>query len=342
MDYLDNIDYEFLLDFMIENYDGIGFDYEDVVYKPVQKKNMLDRGYQEFDDRILSNMAYLNNKKNTIKYNEQDDSHRTFRFIKLNLPDEKQDFKYRLYLCPQEQRLHELVNEIMTRGHEKDLPLYLKYSRENRYDKLIFYISTDEQYKTIISLLEEIKKAKPYLFEYMSKGPSFLFPSRFEGAYLTANKFPANYNGKKFSSYNKAFTNMLETIYNKMLYFYGVQNLKDVENIDMDVFKSKVKNAVMEYGFCYTQDKDGNMKRLVNDNYPGVDQPLRFILTKIDDYLVFGKLIGNSKYEFKVTKYEKGKYKYHPEYTFEEDYNNITHVLYNRQLFNNYIETNKK
>ena len=145
--------------------------YKDVVLnaKPNSPKDVeqFERKNDEFVDEL--------NKYNIPTWLQENDSGKksNFRHIKLGNANE---YKYRIYLCPQLKNLHSIIKMLLSRNRYNNI--HLKYSTDmRRTDRLIMYLQEQKDVEKQEEILKQMRIEKPELFENMERALSWIHES---------------------------------------------------------------------------------------------------------------------------------------------------------------------
>lgn len=304
------INYDEILDAII-NDDSY---YEDVYAKTgVVRNNLLDYPiYQELDNVISSILYQVNEKyksatteeeKNrfycTCWEQDEESEKYTFRHISLlrNFEDENTTNKIRIYLSPTDENLYPLIQEIIKYSLVNKVPIYFKYSRENRLDKLLFYVDTKENYSKIIEMLKEIKNQIPNLFSNMGNCIYWMGKTDIDGVYYAPELNAINFNGQKFKSYGMMMSKIFSDI-SQLLYF-SISEFDDPSNkpllkYDRNILLSLVKKYLDYYLTKYKIFDDDSLE---NDKIITFDDYI--LLDRNEKKLIVGQRLNDDYiYEF--------------------------------------------
>lgn len=276
-DALLKIDYESLLDAVIYN-----FSYDELVESKIKRPNLLDiPEYNDKDKRISDILNKLISRGEEVKVWEQDERKDTFKHIAINRefhPIGGQN-KFRLYLSPEDNDLYYIIFELIKRTTEQGRDIYLKYSRENRIDKILMYLKNKTDVDEKIKLLEEIKKDYPTLFQNMEKSIGWISKTSFEGVYITTEKLVKRCNGTDYDSYTILFSSMINEMRMLLLYNLGDINMpqEQLEKYDRkmlyNIFGKICIKVLGKYGvLLYNEGEKLNV--FTNEKFPGVEMPL--------------------------------------------------------------------
>lgn len=252
---------------------------------------------------------------------EQDKKENTFRHIAVNRVFSGKNH-LRLYLCPEDTYLYPIVNELLKRSLHGNIPVYLKYSRENRYDKLVIYSNDQYNLLEITNLLGEIKKDNPNWFNNMKKSPVWLSESKFKGAYIAPEKITKRDYNMEYKTYTIAIQAMMANIKNELLFYFKVNNMNDLKNMNkqevFNIFCYFFKREIGKMGLYLFYGENGKLNVYTNSLFPGfgksVDEDISLTVSgieigkRIDEHnkryykIPFGKTIQSSLEEYK--KYE--------------------------------------
>lgn len=304
------INYDGILDAIINN----ELSYEDVYDNTgIVRKNLLEYpDYKEWDNVISSILYQIHEKyknaqteeeKKKFYYNhwEQDgeSGKYTFRHISLlrSFRDENTSNTMRIYLSPSDQNLYPLIKEIMKYSIVNKVPVYFKYSRENRLDKLLFYVDNKENYLKIIQMLKEIKNQSPNLFFNMSNCIYWMGKTDIDGVYFAPELNAINFNGQKFQSYGKmmakVFFDISQLLYFSVGEFAKPSNkplLKYDRNILLNVVKKSLDYYLMKYKIFDEESLESD-KTIFFDDY--------ILLDRTKKQLIVGQRLNDEYlYEF--------------------------------------------
>ena len=201
------LDYEFLADAY-----GELVDYD-------RNKIIIDNPYyKKLDESTKKNvMYYAKGNKNALW--EQSPQNDSFLHVHLNLTPEDYSI-FRLYMCPRDEYLYPLVNELIVRYGVSGEPINFKYSRRDRLDKIVMYPRDAKDTLSKIKVLGEIKKAHPEYFKDMRQAIHWLFETDVEGVYLAPERQILNSNGEEYSTYSNAFTRILMNVQTELLFHF--------------------------------------------------------------------------------------------------------------------------
>lgn len=274
---LSKLDYKSLLDAVIYDYD-----YEELVKLNSQAPNLLEiPEFYKKDIKITEILNKLISLGKKIKVWEQNETGNTFKHIAINRdfhPDDGQN-KFRLYISPENGSLYYIVYELIKRTVTQGGDIYLKYSREDRVDKILIYLKNKSDLFDKIRLLKDIKESYPILFQNMQKSIGWISESPFDGAYIAPENLVKRCNGAEFDSYTLLFSTMLKEMKMLLLYSLGDVNMpiEQLENYDRDtinnIFKKICIKVLGKYGVLLYQEGD-NLRVFTSDEFPGVGMPL--------------------------------------------------------------------
>ena len=174
----------------------------------------------------------------------------------------------------------DIVVELTRRSVEEGRPTYFKYSRGPTIDKLVFYITSEEDLKDKLELIEECKRSCPQEFEDMKRCPYWISETPIEGVYVAPEDIIATFSNAPFLSYGLLMDLALKEI--KTLLYY---ELREQRNTDSEPLLAYDRNYLMQqfiplcqrtfgkYGsLIYYQD--GNIHLHKNKHFPGVGEAL--------------------------------------------------------------------
>lgn len=245
--------------------------YEEIVI--TGNKNLLDEPIYKKSDDVIKNYFLNATSKGIIgRLVEQDKTGRTFRHIFLNKTDDDV-IHYRLYLCPKDEYLYYLVNQILSRCAKSGEPIHLKYSRENRYDKILLFIKNQDELKRKIRLLAKIKQDYPILFTDMQKSTAWLSESPIKGVYLAPEKMVKRDVNVEYRSYTLAYVHLLNNVRNELLFYYRTTNIEDLKRIQhselLNMFIYFFKRELGKMGLLLFFDENMQLNTYINDLFPG-------------------------------------------------------------------------
>lgn len=280
-------------------------EYEDLVSLGNGNINLLNNPvYQKYDEKLKDNFDEVIATGIKVDFWEQTKSSDSFRHMAINRKFNEEN-KLRLYLCPKDEFLYFIVNELLKRCSKTGEPIYLKYSRENRYDKIVMFLKNSEDLYSKLSLLEKIKSENPIWFSDMKKADTWLSESSFKGAFITPEKITKRDINSEYASYTMAVIALMSNVKKELMFHFKVLDSKMLKNVQHDeLMKVFCYYFLRELGkmglFIYFDDKN-KLEIYTNSLFPGfgesVDEDIR--ITK--DGLEVGKRIDekNKKY-FKI------------------------------------------
>ena len=298
--HLKNIDYESLLNIILEEKD-----YEDLVMIGNHKTNLLDDPIYRKSDEILKR-NFDNAIANGIKgeFWEQDKKANTFRHLAINRTFNEGN-KLRLYLCPKDESLYFIVNDLLKRCSKTGESIYLKYSRENRYDKIVIFLKNPKDLSSKLRILEEIKNENPTWFLDMKKADTWISESSFKGAFIAPEKITKKDINFEYKSYTIAFRSLMGNVRNEIMFYFKILDFNELKKIPhselMKVFQYFFLRELGKMGLLIYFDQQNQLVAYTNLLFPGfgksVDEDIR--LTKYG--LEIGKRIDqNNKEYFKI------------------------------------------
>jgi len=293
MDVIDkNVDFSYLLNLIMDD-----FEYEDLVLMGAPKNLLDDPVYKQSDDILKQNFDNALKGGMVGSFWEQSKNNNTFRHIAVNRVFDGKNH-LRLYLSPKDEYLYLIVNEMLKRSFRNNIPIYLKYSRENRYDKIVVFIHNKTDLALITKLLEEIKNDHPEWFDNMKKSPIWLSESKFKGAYITPEKCTKKDINNDFSSYTKAFETMMNNVRSEVLFCFRINDRKKLKNINrnelLKVFSYYFKREIGKMGLFFYYDENNNLVAYTNSLFPGFGKSVDEAIRLTDEGLEIGKRIDAS------------------------------------------------
>lgn len=295
--YLNKLDLNSLFNLVISE-----ADYDEMVTIDNSRGNLLDDPlYKQNDDILKSN--YEKAKANGMigEFSEQSNKGNTFRHIAVNRKFNGGNH-LRLYLCPEDHNLYQIVNELLKRSLHKNIPIYLKYSRENRYDKLLIFLKNPQELLTITNLLEEIKSDNPSWFTNMKKSATWLSESKFKDAYIAPEKITKRDYNVEYPSYTKAVQAMLINIKNELFFEFQVNSMEELKkNSKQDVFNAfccYFEREIGKMGLYLFYNENDELLVYVNSLFPGFGKSTDEDILLTKNGLEIGKRIdiSNKRY----------------------------------------------
>lgn len=304
---LDKINYKEIFDCIIND----AIYYEDLVQGDSQYRNLLENEfYKQCDEAILRNFNKAVSEGVRGRLSEQSPNKDAFRHIFLNHTKQIEKIRYRLYLTPKDEVLFHLVNEICAQSIKNELPIYIKYNRKNRKDKLLFYLQDEEDYLKVVKMLFEIKTKHPEYFTNMGHMASLVSESEFPGAYLTFEKHLIGVNDREFNSYNTLFCSILNEIEDLMKFSCksSKEDKKKFKELDQEylfneIFKPICLRTLLKYGVILYYDN--GLQHIVNELTPELCKPLNEYIGTNNDGLVIGLRQKNNLFRFFYIPYGK-------------------------------------
>lgn len=277
-------------------------DYDEIVTIDNSRGNLFDNPmYKQNDDILKSNYEKAKASGMIGEFWEQSDKGNTFRHIAVNRTFADGNH-LRLYLCPEDHNLYQIVNELLKKSMHKNIPIYLKYSRENRYDKIVVYLKNPQELLIITNLLEEIKSDNPSWFTNMKKSATWLSESKFKDAYIAPEKITKRDYNVEYPSYTKVVQAMLINIRNELFFTFQVNNIEELKKNSkqevFNVFYYYLKREIGKMGLYLFYNETGELLAYTNSLFPGFGKSTDedIILTK--NGLEIGKRIdiSNKRY----------------------------------------------
>lgn len=309
-DLLNSIDYNSLLDIVIENQG-----YEDVLSMPGEELLLADEKRKEMDDKLSDKLVRLENSGENITTLEQD-KHGSFKHIAINRTMSGGGNTIRLYLCPEQDNLLPIVVEIVRRSVEQHKETYFKYCRLSTKDKIVFYVTDPDDLKDKLRLLESIKSDEPQLFDNMGRCDYWLSPSPIQGVYMAPENAVRSYNNRDFPSYGLLMDTVLNEIKTLLYCELGEREdplKKPLRKYDrsylMQLFIPLCHRTFGKYGVIMYFE-NGVLKLFKNQFFPGVNKPINefFNISRDRTTLEFAQAEedGNFRvYEIPITDDEK-------------------------------------
>ncbi len=268
------IDYEALLDIVINN-----LDYDDL--QTVQGEGELTTipGAKDMEERLLAKIERLKQQGVDITTYDQ---YGAFNHISINrdfhVPN--QPNQLRLYLSPKQEHLVNIAVELIRRSVEEGRSTYFKYSRKPTIDKIVFYITSEEDLKDKLELIEECRRSYPQIFEGMKRCPYWINETPIEGVYVAPENIIVRFTGDPFFSYGLLMETALEEI--KTLLYYELREQRNPNtkpllgynrNYLMQLFIPLCRRTFGKYG-CLIYYQDGDIHLHKNKHFPGVGEEL--------------------------------------------------------------------
>ena len=224
-----------------------------------------------------------------------------------------------------------IIDELIKKCANGKEEIYLKYSRENRYDKVVLFLRNSNDLNSKIELLEEIKKEHPAWFEHMNKAPHWISESHLKGVYIAPEKCVKRDINSDFNSYTYAFMHLMNNVRNEMLFTYGTKDFevlksKPVDEL-FDSFKRCFNRELCKMGLYNFYDKNGQLVSCVSSLFPGYGKSVDEDIRSVDDGLEIGKRIDD-----KNKKYYKIPFG-SPIPSKLEDYNNFKYFVMDDQTY---------
>ena len=291
-----HVDYEGLLKVILDN-DFLPDAYYDLVaYHPTQV--ILDNPYyKKLDEATKQNAMHYSKNQETLW--EQSPSNNSFLHIRLN---KKPDYYsiFRLYMCPRDEYLYQLVNELIVRFGITGESSVFKYSRRDRLDKLVIY-PNDKDIFSKLNVLKEIKKAHPEYFTGMKKAMHWLYETDVDGVYLAPEKLILKANGDEYGTYSEAFIDLMSYVKTELLFHFCKKNEKELKQVPYDqlltMFKWYFKRELGKYGLLYGI-KDDKFTQYTNELYPGFRKSVNEYMHLNDEGMLLSKRVENARRKF--------------------------------------------
>lgn len=304
---LKNLDLVSVFNAVIKNYD-----YDDIVQSNTKRDNLMKYPkYKKYDDFILKNFNNVISSGYKGMLWEQSESNDSFRHVALNREFDSENIKLRLYLSPTDENLYLIINEVLKKCCIKKIPIYLKYNRENRKDKILFYLNNKSELDQIIEVLHEIKKDSPALFKNLDKMVSLICESSFDGAYITTEQLINRPNGTSYESYNILFSSVLHEIRKLMMFELQIpvysQNCFDSfdSNLLNNIFIKNCIYVFKKYGLLIFFNEDNKFDILTNKKFSGIYQSLNETITLVEGGLEIGVRLENQIFRYYFIPYGK-------------------------------------
>ena len=294
-----NIDFDYLLDASIN-----GISYDNSSDSP--RGNLLDYPWAKaLDKKINLFVRTLKSKGVNIYQNENNETLcNECKSIAINRKISKGKNKYKISLSPDDKNLYLLIAEIIKRSVKNNDSLYLRYTRENVFEKMSLFVKDDKDLSDKLSMLSDINKEVPFLFNNANHNPMLVSSSFLDGVYIIPEKPVKRQNNKYFISYDTLMSSILNEMKSLLYFRLGKTFDEDIfESYDrqtvLDMFKPICVDVLSRYGMLIYTDKN-NVKRVSSASYPGEGEPLnhRFYLNNSSGMLEYGTRVNHDVFRF--------------------------------------------
>lgn len=294
-----NIDFDYLLDASIN---GISYDNS----TNSTRGNLLDYPWAKALDRKINLFIRALKSKGVNIYQSENNEAlcNEFKSIAIDRKISKGKNKYKISLSPDDKNLYLLIAEIIKRSVKNNDSLYLRYTRENVFEKMSLFVKDDEDLNDKLGRLDDINKELPFLFNNANHNSMLVSHSFLDGVYIVPEKPVKRQNNKDFISYDTLMSSALNEMKSLLYFRLGKTFDEDIfKSYDrqtvLDVFKPICVDVLSRYGMLIYTDKD-NVKRVSSSSYPGEGKALnhKFYLNNSKEMLEYGTRVSHDVFRF--------------------------------------------
>lgn len=247
-DAISKIDFEALLDLLYSDFEG----YDSVYKSDIERPNLLT--YPECkndDEEIKEVVCLLAQRGEEASLYEQTKNNDSFLHISIG-KKRGQDNQGRLYLSPNDSKLYPMVKDLIREAYRQKVPIYFKYTRENRKDKVVVYLKKLSEMNNVMNVFRELQKKHPDYFQNMDTPAIWINPTAVPGVYFSPEALVQHCNGNKFQSIGILMSYALEEIKTLIEFWCGIDGSLSINDMSKEyvfnVFKPIVIDTFFKYG----------------------------------------------------------------------------------------------
>ena len=235
--------------------DTEGYNLRNELYKSKYKASNLERKELELE-RFLQSFQNIRTENQNKEY----------KWVKINT-DKMADIRYRFYIAPNPNNLHELVQRLTEAFSKANVPVRFKYqltTNMEQCDRIIVY--TDYNNKDLVEqTINSVYQSSKRLFEGCERSPAWIYDSKTPGVYFAPETPKAAYSerltdalleAKLTFNYLYGMTNS-----NKSITFSGNDTTDAINNMKTIITSIMLRKGLLlsKDGKCITI-KDKNVK----------------------------------------------------------------------------------